>query len=85
MEDLGDPAAPEQQLDGSEGHEGQYNPKDLNGSEDSNYLPLSEEEVSLGAEDFIVPEDPLDKEKFKRQLTATARSLKKIQQQLKAE
>ena len=27
-------------------------------SEDSNYLPLSEDEVSLSGEDFIVPEDP---------------------------
>ena len=28
------------------------------GSEDDNYLPLSEDEVSLGDEDFIVPEEP---------------------------
>ena len=28
--------------------------------EDSNYLPLSEEEESLGSEDFIVPEAPLE-------------------------
>ena len=27
-------------------------------SKDSNYLPLSEDEVSLGDEDFIMPEDP---------------------------
>ena len=46
-------------------------------TEDNNYLPLSEEEVSLGAEDFIVLEDPLDQERFKQQLIATARSLKK--------
>ena len=56
-EDLGDPT-PAHQQDGLEGHEGQYNPEDPNDSEDSNYMPLSEEEVSLGAEDFIVPEDP---------------------------
>ena len=29
-------------------------------SEDSNYLPLSEDEVSLGDEDFIVPEEPVE-------------------------
>ena len=45
----------------------------------------SEEEVSLGEEDFIVPEEPLDQERFKRQLIATVRSLKKKQQQLKEE
>ena len=46
-------------------------------SEDSNYLPLSEDEVSLGNEDFIMPEEPLEQERFKRRLIATARSLKK--------
>ena len=30
-----------------------------NGLEDGNYLPLSEDEVSLGDEDFIIPEEPL--------------------------
>ena len=54
-------------------------------SEDSNYLPLSEDEVSLGNEDFIVHEEPLEQERFKRQLIATARSLKKKQQQLQAD
>ena len=43
-------------------------------SEDSNYLPLSEEEESLGNEDFIVPEEPLEQERFKRRLIATSRS-----------
>ena len=46
-------------------------------SEDSNYIPLSEDEASLGTEDFIVPVEPLEQEHFKRQLLATARSLKK--------
>ena len=46
-------------------------------SEESNYLPLSEDEVSLGDEEFIMPEEPVDQERFKRQLIATARSLKK--------
>ena len=49
-------------------------------SEDDNYMPLSEDEVSLGDEDFIMPEEPLDQEYFKRRLIATARSLKKKQQ-----
>ena len=34
---------------------------------------------------FIVPEEPLEQERFKRQLIATARSLKKKQQQLQAD
>ena len=54
-------------------------------SEDGSYHPLSEEEVSLGNEDFIVPEEPLEQERFKLQLIATARSLKKKQQQLQAD
>ena len=33
--------------------------------------------MSLGNEDFIVPEEPLEQERFKRQLIATARSLKR--------
>ena len=45
-------------------------------SEDGSYLPLSEDEVSLGTDDFIVPEEPLEQERFERQLIATARSLK---------
>ena len=38
--------------------------------------------MSLGDEDFIVPEEALEQERFKRRLIATARSLKKRQQQL---
>ena len=41
--------------------------------------------MSLGDEDFIIPEEPLEQERFKRQLITTARSLKKKQQQLQAE
>ena len=62
--------------------EGQVNPDELadhEDSEDSNYLPVSEEDVSLGNEDFIIPEEPLEQERFKRRLIATARSLKKKQ------
>ena len=29
-------------------------------SEDDNYMPLSEEEVSLGDEEFVMPEDPVE-------------------------
>ena len=48
-------------------------------------MPLCEDEVSLGDEEFIVPEDPVEQERFKRRLIATAKSLKKKQQQLQAE
>ena len=54
-------------------------------SEDSNHLPLSKDEVSLGSEDFIMPEEPQEQERFKRRLIATARSLEKKQQQLQAD
>ena len=53
-------------------------------SGDDNYMPLSEDEVNLGDEEFIVPEDPVEQERFKRRLIATAKSLKKKQQQLQA-
>ena len=53
--------------------------------EDGSYLPLSEDEVSLGTDNFIVPEEPLEQERFKRQLIATSRSHKKKQQQLQAD
>ena len=47
-------------------------------------MPLSEDEASLGDEEFIVPEDPVEQERFKRRLMATTNSLKKKQQQLQA-
>ena len=53
--------------------------------EDDNYMPLSEDEVSLSDEEFIVPEDPIEQERFKCRLIATAKSLKKKQQQLQAD
>ena len=40
-------------------------------------MPLSEDEISLGDDEFGVPEDPVEQERFKRRLLATARSLKK--------
>ena len=39
-------------------------------------MPVSEEDVSLGGEDFIVLEEPLEQERFKRQLIATTQSMK---------
>ena len=54
-------------------------------SEDSNYLPLSEDEVSLGDKNFIIPEEPLEQERSNPQLKATSRSLKKKQQQPQAD
>ena len=41
--------------------------------------------MSLGDEDFIVPEEPIEQEHFKCRLIATARSLKKKQRQLQDE
>ena len=44
-------------------------------------MPESKEDESLGTEDFIIPEDPLEQECFRRRLVATARSMKRKQQQ----
>ena len=48
-------------------------------------MPPSEDEASLGDDEFAVPEDPVEQERFKRRLMATANSLKKKQQQLQAD
>ena len=72
---------------GFEREDGQASPKEQAAggeSEDDNYMHLSEDEVSLGDEEFIMPEDPVEQERFQRRLIATAKSLKKKQQQLKA-
>ena len=53
--------------------------------EEDNYMSPSEDEVSLGDDEFGVPEDPVEQERFKRRLMATARSLKKKQQELQAD
>ena len=53
--------------------------------EDDNYTPPSEDEASLDDDEFVVPEDPLEQDRFQRRLMATARSLKKKQQQLRAD
>ena len=48
-------------------------------------MPLSEDEVSLGDEEFIVPEDPVEQERFKCRLIDTTNSLMKKQKQLRAD
>ena len=48
-------------------------------------MPLSKDEASLGDNEFIVPEDPVEQERFKRRLMAMSNSLKKKQQQLQAD
>ena len=48
-------------------------------------MPLSVDEVSLDDEEFIMLEDPVEQERFKCRLIATAKSLKKKQQQLQAD
>ena len=53
--------------------------------EDDNYMPPSEDEASLDDDEFVVPEDPVKQERFKRRLMATANSLKKKQQQLRSD
>ena len=48
-------------------------------------MPPSEDEASLDDDEFVMPEDPVEQEHFQRRLMATARSLKKKQQQLRAD
>ena len=45
--------------------------------EEDNYMPPSEDEISLGDDEFGVPENPVEQERFKRRLMAIARSLQK--------
>ena len=47
--------------------------------EDDNYMPPSEDEASLNEDEFVMPEDPVEHERFKRRLMATASSLKRKQ------
>ena len=42
-------------------------------------MPPSGDEASLDDDEFVVPEDPVKQERFKRRLVATASSLKKKQ------
>ena len=48
--------------------------------EDDNYLPPSGDEASLDDDEFVVPKDPVEQERFRCRLMATANSLKKKQQ-----
>ena len=48
-------------------------------------MPPSKDEASLDDDEFGVPEDPVEQECFKCRLIATANSLKKKQQQLRAD
>ena len=48
-----------------------------NDPDDDSYRPVSKDDESLDNEDFIVPEAPLEQERFKRKLISTARSLEK--------
>ena len=67
--------------------DGEHSPKmlsDHSDAEDSNYQPVSKEEISLGDDEFVVPEEPLEQERLHQKLIATARSLKKQKQRLKA-
>ena len=48
-------------------------------------MSSSGDEASLDDDEFVVPEDPLEQERFKRRLMATASSLKKNQQQLRVD
>ena len=48
-------------------------------------MPPSEDEASLDDDEFVVPEDPVEQKCFQRRLMATTNSLKKKQQQLRAD
>ena len=48
-------------------------------------MPPSEDEASLDDDEFVVPEDPVEQERFKRRLVDTTSRLKKKQQQLRAD
>ena len=48
-------------------------------------MPPSEDEASLDDDKFVVPEDPVEQERFKHRPIATAKSLKKKQQQLQVD
>ena len=48
-------------------------------------MPPSEDEASLDDDEFVVPEDPVEQERFKRRLMATTNNLKRKLQQLRAD
>ena len=69
----------QQELDQED--EGASSPERAAGGEgeDDNYMPPSEDEASLGDDEFAMPEDPVEQERFKRRLIATTNILKKKQ------
>ena len=73
-----------EQAEQEDGQDSQ-DPRDGRVSEGAQLHAPSEDEISLGDDEFGVPEDPVEQERFKRRLIATARSLKKKQQQLQAD
>ena len=67
--------------------DGEHSPGPLSNhskTEDTNYQPVSEEDISQGDDAFIVPEKPLEQKRLHQRLIATMRSLKKQKQRLKA-
>ena len=44
-----------------------------------------QDKASLDDDEFVMPEDPIEQERFKRRLIATAKNLKKKQQELQAD
>ena len=55
---------PVQEDEGASPHERAANKED----EDDNYMPPFEDEASLDDDEFVVPEDPVEQECFKRRL-----------------
>ena len=69
-----------EQAEQEDGHDSPYEQAMDGYPEEDNYMPPSEDEISLGDDEFGVPEDPVEQERFKRRLIATTNSLKKKQQ-----
>ena len=65
------------QAEQDDGHNSPYEQATDGYPEEDNYMPSSEDEISLGDDEFGVPKDPAEQERFKHWLIATARSLKK--------
>ena len=74
-------------MEQDERDDGEHSPGPLSNhtdTKDTNYKPASEEEISQGDDAFIVPKKPLEQKRLHQRLIATARSLKKQKQRLKA-
>ena len=73
-----DPADPAMEQEEREDGEQSLKPlSDDSDAEDSNYEPVSKEDVSRGDDEYIIPEEPLEQKRFHRRLIATTRRLKK--------